>query len=111
MPNYKQSDISGQSWQRAVRVVVENPSEGTPAITFIEERIINLPGQKITQSAGNVSEPFTPENAMEQFNLLNPETGVVIGAAAYQDVYVMLHSLYLHIAAKRDAANQPVPGA
>lgn len=111
MSNYKQSTVTGDSWVRAVRVVVENPSEGTPAISSIEERILNLPGQKITQSAGNVSEPFTPENAMEQFNLLNPETGAVIGTAKYQDVYVLLHSLYLHVAAKRDAANQPVPGA
>lgn len=109
MSNYRQSAVAGDSWVRAVRVVAENPSEGTPAISFIEERILNLSGQKITQSVGNVSEPFTLENAMEQFNLLNPETGVVLGTAVYQDVYVMLHSLYRHIAAKRDVANPPTP--
>lgn len=106
MPNYKESVVVGDSWVRARRVVVENPIDETPAISFIEEQIINLPEQAITQSAGNVSEPFTPDNAQEQFSLLNPETGEVVGTATYQDVYVALHSLYYHVAAKRDAAQQ-----
>lgn len=106
MSNYKQSTVTGDSWVRAKRVVVENPLNGTPAISFIEERVINLPDQVITQSAGNVAEPFTPENALEEFPLRHPETGVLIGSLTYQDVYVMLHNLYMHVAAKRDAANQ-----
>lgn len=109
MSNYKQSPVTGESWQRAVRVVIENPVDGTPAISFIEEQVINLPGEKITRPAGNVAEPFMPENYLEQFNVINPETGEVIRTATYQEVYVVLHSLYLHVAAKRDLANQPAP--
>lgn len=102
--NYKQSAVTGETWQRAVRVVVENPYEGgVPAVTFVEEQLINLPGEVITRASGSVSEPFTPANAGEVFNLVHPETGAVLGTATYQDVYVMLHSLYLHVAAKRDA--------
>lgn len=110
MSNYKQSTVTGDSWVRATRVVIENGIGGTPAVSFIEEQVINLPGEVITRSAGNIAEPFTVENAAEAFDLLHPETGAVIGSATYQDVYVMLHSLYMHVATKRDAANQPAPG-
>lgn len=102
MADYKQTSIAGDSWVRSNRVVVENGRGGTPAITFAEERIINTASGEFAQNIGSVSEPFTNDNAIESFNLLNPETGAVIGSATYQEVYVMLHSLYMHIATKRD---------
>lgn len=103
MSNYKQSEITGESWQRAARVVIENPRNGVPAITFIEEKVI-VNGEEIIVPAGSVSEPFLPENYLEEFPLYHPETGEIVGSATYQDVYVILHNLYLHVAAKRDGA-------
>jgi len=104
MTNYKQASVTGESWVRAVRVVLENPLGGGAAATFIEESVVSTPAGTVMQAAGNVVEPFTAENAAESFDLLNPETGEVAGSATYQDVYAMLHSLYYHVAAKRDAA-------
>ena len=107
MSNYQQTSITGESWIRAIRVVLENPLIGTPAATFVEERAINLGSETITRPHGNLVEPFITSgdsaNITEQFNLLNPETGAVIGSATYQDVYVILHSLYYHAVSKRDA--------
>lgn len=104
MSNYKQSAVTGESWVRAVRVVLENPLGGGAAATFIEETVVSTPAGNIMQAAGNVVEPFTVDNAAEAFDVLNPETGEVVGSATYQDVYALLHSLYYHVAAKRDAA-------
>lgn len=49
-----------------------------------------------TAVEGVFSSPF------EEFALIHPETGQVIGAAKYQDLYVLISSLYLHLAGKRD---------
>lgn len=102
--NYQQTTVTGEAWTRAARVVIENPLDATPSVNFVEERVINLPDQQVKTPTANVVEPFA--DPTEAFDLLDPETGAVIGSATYQDVYVMLHALYLHCAAKRDAAMQ-----
>ena len=108
MSNYKQTSVTGESWIRANRVVVENPFGGAPSIGFAEERVFNIGGESVTQPSGNVGTYFTPFNANNEFNILNPETGEVVGVAKYSDVYVMLHSLYIHLATIRDASETPV---
>lgn len=99
--NYQQNAIAGEAWTRAVRVVIENPLDQTPTVNFVEERIINLPDQQLRTLTGNVVEPFL--DSAESFEIPDPETGAVMGSATYQDVYVVLHALYRHCAAKRDA--------
>ena len=106
--NYKQTSIVGDSWIRARRVVVENPYQGRPTISFVEEKVINLPGNTpLTFLTGGLKETLTTVNATQEFNLVNPITGDVIGVATLQDVQVMLHSLYYHLAAVRDAGQVP----
>lgn len=108
MSNYKQSTVTGESWVRAKRAVIENNLGGTPAVTFIEEQVISTAqGIAPIKEVGCVCEPFDATNALEEFPLYHPETGVLVGSATYQDVYVMLHNLYLHVAAKRDV-NSPI---
>jgi hypothetical protein len=34
---------------------------------------------------------------MEQFTLVNPETGDAIGTATLMDVYVLMYSLFMHL--------------
>ena len=36
MPNYKESNVSGTKWTRASQVIVNNPIDGVPSITFKE---------------------------------------------------------------------------
>lgn len=103
MSNYKQSTVTGDSWVRAKRVVIENSLDGTPAITFIEEQVISTAqGIAPIKEVGCVCEPFDATNALEEFPVYHPETGVFLGSSTYQDAYVMLHNLYMHVAAKRD---------
>lgn len=103
MPDYKQTSISGTSWQRAWRVECENPLQGQRQITFHEEQVLNAAGQQIRTPVGSVSVQFDLQNALTTFPLLDPDTGAQIGTATYLQVYRMLHSLYMHSAAERDA--------
>lgn len=100
MPNYREGLIGG--YQRAKRVEITNPLNQIPSITFYEELVITG-RENVTTIVSDVS---TLTEAMTdpavQFDLVNPETGAVIGSAAYQDIYVILYSLYMALAAKRD---------
>ncbi len=109
MANYKQTNVSGTSYIRSNQVIVANPLSGTKAISFMEEQIVNLDGEQIVRQKGGIQEPFTNENVGEEFSLVNPETGDPLGSSAsYQELYIMLHSLYLHLAGKRDTVVPPV---
>lgn len=105
MADYKASTVAGHTWTRAHRVTLENAYGGAGGVRFDEEQVISLGDAGVVrQPAGYVIEPFTAENAAQTFDLVNPATGEVIGAASFQDVYVVMHSLYMHLAAKRDTA-------
>ena len=105
MPDYKETTVAGTAYTRAHQVVIANPSVGTKAISFYEEQVINLENEQIIRQQGGVQEPFTADNANEEFALINPLDGTPIGMTMeYKDVHVALHSLYYHVAAKRDAA-------
>ena len=105
MPDYKETTVAGTAYTRAHQVVIANPSVGTKAISFYEEQVINLADEQIIRQQGGVQEPFTADNANEEFALINPIDGTPIGMTMeYKDVHVALHSLYYHVAAKRDAA-------
>lgn len=103
MPDYKQTTINGTTWQRAWRVECENPLQGQRKITFHEEQVLNAGNQQIRTPAGSVSVQFDLLNALTTFPLLDPDTGAQVGTATYAQVYRMLHSLYIHTAAQRDA--------
>lgn len=102
MPNYKETTISGSSYIRAHRVIINNPYQGIPTISFQEEEVLNVNGQVIQQQKESVNESLTDPSA--SFPLVDPTTGDSLGEATYGQIYVLLHSLYLHLAAKRDAA-------
>ena len=105
MPDYKETTVAGTAYTRANQVVIANPSVGTKAISFYEEQVINLVDEQIIRQQGGVQEPFTADNASEEFALINPVDGTPLGLTMeYKDVHVAMHSLYYHVAAKRDAA-------
>lgn len=105
MPDYKETTLAGTAYTRAHQVVIANPSVGTKAVSFYEEQVINLADEQIIRQQGGVQEPFTADNANEEFALVNPIDGTPLGMTMeYKDVHVALHSLYYHVAAKRDAA-------
>ena len=112
MPKYKESSVTGESWRRSFQIVGSNEYGEEPTIQFSEEDIFILPDNKVVnyRTGSNVGTTFTPENSLTQFQLRNPETEEYIDSyATYKDLFVLLHSLYFHLAKKRDAGPQPYP--
>ena len=104
MPNYKQSQVSGNAWVRAKSVIIENPLNRTAAISFIKEKVVVVDGSDVLSAeAGACRDQLTPDNMNEQFDLIHPETGAVLGTATYGQVYAMLSSLFIHVDIKDEA--------
>ncbi len=99
--DYQYTEVTGSSFTRCSRVVVENPKEGGRSISFSEERIINLPGQVIATPLGNLTYPIAADMD-EEFDLLDPDTGENTGTTTFAKAYAVVHSAYMHTANKRD---------
>lgn len=107
MSNYQQTDLSGTAYTRSNSVNIANPLNGVKAISFMEEQVVNLGDEQLIRPQGGIQEPFTPENIKEAFELLNPLTSQPIGQKmTYEQLYVAIHSLYFHVAKKRDKAKE-----
>lgn len=104
MADYKAKTVSGEytEYQRSNKVIITNELGGLPEVTFMEQVLGTLPdGNMMQVRATKCVDNFG--NPIEEFNLLNPLDDTILGTAKYQDVYVLLYSLYRHVAAKRDA--------
>ena len=105
MQNYKETTVAGTSYVRSNEVTIRNVLNGYKGIMYCEEEVSVLGEKVMREGVGAIHQEFTPENASTEFPLLNPETNEPIGGTAtFQDVYVLLFSLYYHLAAQRDAA-------
>lgn len=111
-PNYNESTVSGQSWQRCHQIVIENPRTGQQVVRFDEERVLSLDGGfEIRTPAGSLPVDFDPPR---EIPLRDPLTGELTGdSTTYGAAYVLLYSAYLAAALERDAAAAPAeqPGA
>ena len=100
MADYKESTISGTSWQRAVRVIVNNTYQGTPSVMFQEELVTNINGVVTIQPVAEVSCVFDPAAT---FPAIDPVTGEPVGRdITHGEVYALLNSLYMYLAQQRD---------
>lgn len=108
MPDYKQSALTGTTWQRCHQVVIDNPRGAIPSVRFDEEEMLALAdGREIKRALGSLALPFDPAR---EIPLRDPMTGELTGAtASYGDAYVLLYSAYLAAAEARDAAANPPP--
>jgi hypothetical protein len=113
MPNYNESTIAGTKWTRSPGGVFNNPYQGMPNISFIEETLIALDDGTTIKQPNTAATMFgvsaDMSNPTQEFNVLNPSTGVVTGTATYQQVFTLLHSLYMDLVAKRDYVPPVVP--
>ena len=110
MPNYKETNVTGTSYVRACEVTVSNVLGGYKGIMYSEEMVSVLGDKIMRENVGAIHQEFTPENASTEFPLLDPVTNEQTGSkATFHDVYVLLFSLYYHMAAQRDAANEVQP--
>jgi hypothetical protein len=105
--NYKESTVSGQSWQRAKVIQIWNEYGQTPRVDFIEETLVSLGDTKITQPAGTLSK--TVANVDETIQIINPETGADTGATmTIAQIYAAIFSYYLKLAQERDKQSTQV---
>lgn len=113
MPQYQEQPLTGSRWRRSHFVACENPVVGEKAITFHEQFVKQTSDGAVTfEEAGSLRKPFVDPTAT--FNLRSPvDDTLILGAngqpltATYQDVYVILHSLYLALASARDGVTLP----
>lgn len=105
-PNYNETAVTGQSWQRCHQVVIENPRTGQQVVRFEEERVLALDGDaEMKTPAGSLAVVFDPS---KEIPLRDPMTGELTGeSTTYGAAYALLYSAYLAAAIERDAANQP----
>lgn len=103
MPDYHQSTVSGERWQRCNHIEINNPSGDTPSIRFDEETPIGLAdGTSVGLPAGNITRAFNDPTAA--IPLRDPTTGDAVGAKiTHGEIYAILWSLYMALAAERDA--------
>lgn len=101
MPNYLESDIIGTEYRRARFLQISNERNCTPNILIFEERVIQFDNETIGQDIDRLHCQFSPET---EFPIIDPMTGEPTeNTATHQEVYVLLNSLYRHLAAERDA--------
>lgn len=88
-PNYNEATILGQSWQRACRVVIENPYAAAPSIVFVEEKVYNLEDKVIREPVSNLNVQFDQENLL------------------HVEIYTKLNDLYTQLREIRDTPVAP----
>jgi hypothetical protein len=74
MPEYNESTLAGSSWQRACKVVIDNPIGSTSNLSITEEKVYQLGYSVIRESLGaGLSVTFDSNNPkhVELYNLLN----------------------------------------
>lgn len=110
MPKYNETSVQGESWRRSFQLAGSNEYGKTPYIRFDEETAIAISeGETVTYRNGNsVSAHLLPETALTEFQLRNPETDEYIDSyATYKDLFVLIHSIYFHLAKERDKGPKP----
>ena len=100
MPNYKADQISG--WQRSPQIRILNRYQADRRVVFDEEILVVAGDTLITTPTGGLEESLTTL-AGETIPRLNPETNEVIGTVDVPMMEVDVYSIYMFLAARRDA--------
>lgn len=113
MPNYKQSEISGSSFNRFKRIVVVNEWQTQPSVIIEEERVLQIGESVMLTAIGSISKQF---DATERVPMYNPATGEKTGDSFDASaLFAMVYSYAMNAAEQRDAApataEQPQPEA
>lgn len=108
MPDYREQAAQAVTWRRASCVTIRNPlrGQGVPRIGFEEQDAIRVGERVIAHHVMGGPEGLSAEfDPAAAFPLLDPLTGEASGQQmTHQQFYVAVHSLYMHLAAARDAA-------
>lgn len=81
-PNYNQTTVAGDSWQRVFSVHIDNPlfdpanqAATMPSLTMVEERVYVIGGKTIREQLATLTRQFDPANPRHGriYNDLNDE--------------------------------------
>jgi hypothetical protein len=106
MVNYNETTITGESYQRTNRIIIENPYQGAPVILFEEQKIFNLgDGEVIQKPIGILHVDFDPS---EEISIIDPTTNTDTGQTVTMgEIYALIYSVYWQKAATRDSFLAP----
>lgn len=101
MANYKQTSVTGDSWQRCRFIQISNALASVPQIQFTEETVLKLEGfGTVNKDSGHFVVEFNPGSTI---GMVDVHTGELTGeTVTHQRLYEILHSLYIQEAHKRD---------
>jgi len=102
MPNYNETAVTGESYQRTNRIIIDNPYQAAPRIIFEEERIINLGDEVVKKPVTALQVAF---DETEVINVMNPLTNELTGTTITMgEIYALIYSVYWQKAQERDSA-------
>lgn len=102
MADYQEANVSGKSWHRFGRIVIDNPRNGVPTILCVEQEVTSLGEKEIVRDIGNLGFVFDPNAVIP---ILDPTTMQPTGQTiSGTELYVSIFSAVMQQAAIRDAA-------
>jgi hypothetical protein len=110
MADYKETDLIGKKYQRACRIVIENPLGEAPTVNFVEEEVTILSGDvKNHKLVGSMNYAVDQNEMVPMIDLetnLPTETVYPVGLAQW-----IIYSLYWKKVGERDNPVVPDPPA
>lgn len=101
MPEYKESNINGVSWNRFKEIRICNPRNEAPYVICSEEQVVSTGGVEQRRDVGSMGFRFDPS---VEFPILDPSTNQPTGQTATgAQVYALIYGYVMSEAARRDA--------
>lgn len=101
MPKYNEKAVTGTSYERPARYVIDDPLGVVASMMTANERVIAFPdGSKIVEASGNSQMSFS--NGALSIPLYNPTTGDAIAGQSITlaQAYRGLYSIWRYIKAQ-----------
>jgi hypothetical protein len=104
MSKYIETTIAAAEYQRCRTIIIQNPYQASPTVSFDEESIFKKSdGTIIKEPKGGINKII--DDYSYQVPVYNPLTQQKTGQSApISQIYTLIWSVYMHEATKRDAA-------
>lgn len=99
---YRATAGAGEAVTRIPRVVIENPRDGVPIMSVVEERLIDIGGEEVhvIPEGVTLSAHF---DAAASFELRHPITDELLGSTStHGELQTLVYSLCRHLQIERD---------
>jgi len=88
-------------YRRSKQIVIDNPKDGIPRLTFVMEWVVEVDGKEVSIPAGELSEDLLDPN--DPLTIYNPLDDSIIMTANSGFLQAVLYSNYLRRVAKEAA--------